>query len=88
MSDRLAEEHRNDRLRPKIGVTQREKVRGTTPTSRSSSQPALTFPISDAKDSDQHTMAMLADETFRVSRDHKIELANLTRFDMVKSRLW
>lgn len=31
---------------------------------------------------------MLSDDAFCDSRHRKIELANLTRFDMVKSRLW
>ncbi|GAA5875756.1 hypothetical protein JCM3774_006448 [Rhodotorula dairenensis] len=64
MSDRVTEEQLNDRQRPKIGVTPREK------------------------ESDRHTVAMLSDDSFRDSRDRKIDLANLTRFDMVKSRLW
>ncbi|GAA5967821.1 hypothetical protein JCM8115_000374 [Rhodotorula mucilaginosa] len=64
MSDRLAEDGLNDRQRPKIGVTPREK------------------------DSDRRTTAMVSDDAFCDSRHRKIELANLTRFDMVKSRLW
>lgn len=31
---------------------------------------------------------MLADDAFVDSRQKKVDLSNLTRFDMVKSRLW
>lgn len=85
MLEREEEERLNDRQRPKIGVTAKEAVRSLD--SYASHFVANHSPLE--QESDRQIATLLTDDVFDSAyRNRKINLTSLTRYDMVKSRLW
>ena len=84
MEENAREDELNDRGRPPIGLSSKERVRRLP-----SAPPFAADPLSPPQEHEREAAKAWDDNAIDVpGKVTKISLTNLSRYDMVKSRVW
>lgn len=90
MAEREGEDRLNDRKRPKIGVTTQEDVRDSSP--HRACLPAVKHTLNGfrfpSQTLDREVTSLLRDDNFDAEDKSNKAWPHISRYDMIKSRLW